>query len=332
MRRALLEVRDLAVHFRPRRGRAVVRAVDGVSFELARGGRLALVGESGCGKSTTAQALVGLHAPARGSLCFDGHELARLGARAWRPFRRRIQIVFQDPSQTFDPRLRIGAILREPLDVHRIGKPRERRMRALALLEAVGLETRFFDRFPHELSGGQAQRVALGRALMVEPELLICDEPFSALDASVRAQIVNLLRDLVARFDLALLFITHDLGLARFLCDEAAVMYLGRIVEHAPREVLFAHPSHPYARALLAAAPLPDPAAERRRARVVLAGEVPSPAAPPSGCAFHPRCPERAAVPADRCARAIPPLLPLEVGGALTRVACHLHHPNAPDS
>jgi oligopeptide/dipeptide ABC transporter ATP-binding protein len=324
--RPLLEVRDLAVHFPPRRGSGKVRAVDGVSFELDRGAKLALVGESGSGKSTTAQALVGLHLAARGSLRFDGHELAGLRQRAWRPFRRRIQIVFQDPATTFDPRQTVGAILRQPLDVHRVGKPRERRMRALAVLEAVGLETRFYSRFPHELSGGQAQRVALARALVIEPELLICDEPLSALDASVRAQIVNLLRDLVERFELALIFITHDLGLARFLCEQVAVMYLGRLVERGPREVLLAQPTHPYTRALLSAVPYPDPAAERARARVFLAGEVPSPSNPPSGCAFHPRCPERAAVPGERCSGELPALLPLEVLGAQVQVACHLHH------
>ena len=322
----LLAASDLRVHHRGRGRGRTIRAVDGVDFELPRGGRLALVGESGSGKSTLAGALVGLNPVTSGSLRFDGSELAGLSPRGWAPFRRRIQVVFQDPVSTLDPHQRIGALLREPLDVHRIGKPRERRMRALTLLEAVGLETWHHDRYPHEFSGGQAQRIALARALMVQPELLVCDEPLSALDASISAKIVNLLAGLVERFGLTLIFITHDLGLARYLCDEVAVMYLGHVVEHGPRELLLQTPNHPYTRALLSAVPVPDPRVERHRERTVLAGEVPSPSDPPEGCVFHTRCPERARVPGERCAREVPALVPLAPGSAASpaRVACHL--------
>jgi oligopeptide/dipeptide ABC transporter ATP-binding protein len=321
---ALLEVRGLTVHFAgTRRGRPV-RAVDGVDLDLPRRGRLALVGESGSGKSTVAETLVGLNRPTAGSIRFDGHDLSGLSQPAWAPFRRRIQIVFQDPLSTLDPHQRIGSILREPLDVHRIGKPRERRMRALALLEAVGLESWHHDRYPHEFSGGQAQRIALASALMVEPELLICDEPLSALDASISAKIVNLLSDLAARFGLALVFITHDLGLARYLCEQVAVMYLGRVVERGPREVVLQTPTHPYTRALLSAAPVPDPRVERHRERIVLHGEIPSPVDPPPGCPFHTRCPERERVPGDRCRTEVPPLHELSLAAGTVRCACHL--------
>ena len=318
----LLSISDLEVHFDGPRGGAPVRAVDGLSLSLSRGDRLALVGESGCGKSTTAKALMGLVRATAGSIRFDGEELVGLSQRALNPFRRRVQMVFQDPRSTLDPRQRIGRIVREPLDVHRVGKLRERRMRVLAALEAVGLETWHYGRYPHEFSGGQAQRIALARALVIEPELLICDEPLSALDASVRAKTVNLLVSLVERFDTALLFISHDLALARYLCDQVAVMYLGQVVEQGPREVLLERPTHPYTRALLSAVPVPDPGVERRRRRTLLHGEVPSPSAPPSGCRFHPRCVERDGVEGDRCATEAPALRP--AGDGRTRSACHL--------
>ncbi len=318
----LLEVRDLRVHFPPRaRGESPIRAVDGIDLTLERGGSLGLVGESGCGKSTTARALLGLHRATSGSIRVDGTELVGLSQRGWRPLRRRVQMVFQDPLASLDPRQRVGRILMEPLDVHRIGKPPERRMRALALLEAVGLKTWHFHRYPHEFSGGQCQRIAIARALALEPELLICDEPMSSLDVSIQAQLVNLLRELRERFGLAYLLISHDLGVVRQLCDEIAVMYLGRVAEIASRDALFEKQRHPYTRALISAIPHPDPAVERARERVVLHGEVPSPSSPPPGCRFHPRCPRRDEVGDGRCARDEPRLI--EVSDQRS-VACHL--------
>ncbi len=322
----LLAVRDLVKRFplgragllgRPRHW---VHAVEGVSFELERGQTLGLVGESGCGKSTVARAILGLHPPTSGSVRLDGVELVGLSRRAWLPHRRRMQMIFQDPYGSLDPRQTVGSILAEPLTIHRIGKPRERRLRAMALLDVVGLDPRFVQRYPHEFSGGQRQRIGIARALALEPELLACDEPVSALDVSIQAQIVNLLKELRERFGLALIFIAHDLAVVRHLCERVAVMYLGRIVELAPRDALFAAPAHPYTRALLSAVPIPDPTRERARRRIVLEGDVPSPTAPPSGCAFHPRCPERAQVPGERCSRERPELQPHALGIR----ACHL--------
>jgi oligopeptide/dipeptide ABC transporter ATP-binding protein len=319
---ALLEVRDLSVHFTPRvRGGPPVRAVDGIDLTLERGGSLGLVGESGCGKSTVARTLLGLHRPTSGSIRFDGTELVGLSRSRWRPVRRRMQMVFQDPLASLDPRLKVGRILMEPLEVHRIGKPAQRRMRALALLEAVGLKTWHFHRYPHEFSGGQCQRIAIARALALEPEVVVCDEPMSALDVSIQAQLVNLFGELRERFGLAYLFISHDLGVVRQLCDEVAVMYLGRLVEVAARDALFEKQRHPYSRALISAIPLPDPSIEKKRERIVLTGEVPSPAHPPSGCRFHPRCAHREEVPDGRCVAEEPQLL--EVSDQRS-VACHL--------
>jgi oligopeptide/dipeptide ABC transporter ATP-binding protein len=318
----LLVVRDLAKHFRVGR-RGSLKAVDGVSFELARGETLGLVGESGCGKSTTARCVVGLHPATAGSVRFEGTELTHLTRRAWRPWRRRIQMIFQDPYASLDPRQTVGSILAEPLAIHRMGKPRERRLRTLGLLDAVGLNPRHVNRYPHEFSGGQRQRIGIARALALEPDLIVCDEPVSALDVSIQAQIVNLLRDLQERFDLAYLFIAHDLAVVRRMCHRVAVMYLGRVVEVAGRDRLFTDPQHPYTRALLSAVPVPDPEVERARQRIVLQGDVPSPYAPPTGCAFHPRCPEKDGVPDDRCARDLPALTARD--GERRCVACHLH-------
>ncbi|MCB9914326.1 MAG: ATP-binding cassette domain-containing protein [Planctomycetes bacterium] len=297
---SLLEVRDLAKHFTVGargflgRGGAVLRAVDGVSFELERGRALGLVGESGCGKSTAARTIVGLHRATAGSVRLGGVELTGLSRREWQAHRGRLQMIFQDPYASLDPRQTVASILTEPLAIHRRGKPRERRLRALALLDAVGLNPRHINRYPHEFSGGQRQRIGIARALALEPEVLVCDEPVSALDVSIQAQIVNLLAELRERFQLAYLFIAHDLAVVRHVCEEVAVMYLGRIVERAPRDELFERPRHPYTQALLSAVPLPDPAAERARRRIVLEGDVPSPLHPPPGCAFEPRCPARA--------------------------------------
>lgn len=325
----LLSVRDLVKRFPVgRRGWFArdprhVTAVDGVSFDVERGGALGLVGESGSGKSTTARMLVGLIEATSGSIRLDGDELVGLSRSGWLPHRRRVQMIFQDPYASLDPRQTVMSILTEPMTIHALGKPRERLVRALGLLEAVGLSARHARRYPHEFSGGQRQRVGIARALALEPELLVCDEPVSALDVSIQAQIVNLFKDLQERFGLAYVFIAHDLAVVRSLCDRVAVLYLGRVVEEAPRDVLFAAPAHPYTRALLSAVPVADPAVERRRERIVLAGDPPSPASPPSGCSFHPRCPVRASVPDDRCARERPHPLPVAAAND-ARAACHL--------
>ena len=315
---ALLEVRGLEKrHVLPR---GVVHALSGVDLEIGRGERLGLVGESGSGKSTLARCLVGLERPSAGSILLDGQELAGRDERAWHALRRRIQIVFQDPLAALDPRRSVGASVAEPLEIHRLGRPAERRLRVLELLEAVGLTAAQAARFPHELSGGQRQRVGIARALALEPELLVLDEPVSALDVSIQAQIVRLFHELGARFGLAYLFISHDLAVVRQLCPRVAVLYLGRVVESGATAELFAAPAHPYTRALLDAVPSPDPLRERGRVRELLSGEPPSPLAPPPGCAFHPRCPRRDEVPDALCARARPAL----EARAARLVACHL--------
>ena len=326
---SLLAIEDLHKHFpvgkqglfgRPA---AWLHAVDGVSLELERGETLGLVGESGCGKSTVARVITGLHAATSGSVRYEGVELTALSRREWIPYRRKMQMIFQDPYASLDPRQTVASILAEPLAIHKLGRPRDRQLRAMELLEAVGLNPRHVHRYPHEFSGGQRQRIGIARALALEPDVIICDEPVSALDVSIQAQIINLLEELQERFQLAYIFIAHDLAVVRHICKRVAVMYLGRIVEIAGRDELFEDPRHPYTRALLSAIPHPDPELERTRERVVLEGDVPSPLEPPSGCSFHPRCPERAGVPDDRCAREAPALVTLAAGGARRR-ACHL--------
>ena len=332
MSEPLLSVRDLRKHFpvgkRGLLGRpsGILRAVDGVTFDIERGQCLGLVGESGCGKSTAARTIIGLHRATSGSVRLGGEELVGLGRRAWLPYRRRIQMIFQDPYASLDPRQTVASILAEPLHIHHMGKPRDRKLRAMALLEAVGLNPRHINRYPHEFSGGQRQRIGIARSLALEPEVLVCDEPVSALDVSIQAQILNLLGELKERFDLAYLFIAHDLAVVRHICDSVAVMYLGKVVEHASRDQLFESPRHPYTQALLSAVPLADPVLERQRQRVVLEGDVPSPLAPPPGCAFEPRCPARGRVPGGRCSREVPELEPSAAGS----LACHLEESGHP--
>ena len=308
----LLDVRNLKKYFPVHRGilgRTVghVKAVDGVSFQLRRGETLGLVGESGCGKSTTGRAILRLVEPTAGQVIFDGEDLATLDRERLRTLRRRAQIVFQDPFSSLNPRMTVGAMLREVLKVHRLApKGPARSRRVSELLEIVGLRPEDADRYPHEFSGGQRQRIGIARALSVEPDFIVCDEPVSALDVSVQAQVINLLRDLQEEFGLTYLFIAHDLAVVERVSDQVAVMYLGKIVESGTAEDLYGSPQHPYTKALLSAVPRPDPKAARTRQRIMLSGDVPSPMNPPSGCPFHPRCPH--AGKDEECGRVVPPL------------------------
>jgi oligopeptide/dipeptide ABC transporter ATP-binding protein len=319
----VLEVSGLAKHFTSHRGgvfrrqTTVIKAVDGIGFTLRRGSTLGLVGESGCGKSTAARCILRAINPTAGIVRFfdgsaDGVDLARLDATALIPLRRRMQMVFQDPFSSLNPRLTIGQTVGEPLLVHGLGNSTQRREQVAAMLERVGLGGDRLHRYPHEFSGGQRQRIAIARALILRPSLVIFDEAVSALDVSVQAQVINLIADLRQEFHLTSIFVSHDLSVVRHLCDEVAVMYAGRIVEHAPTEALFADPRHPYTRALLATVPSPDP---RIRMQAVLMGEVADPSRPPGGCTFHPRCPACQ----DRCRSEAP--VSLTVGGR--HLACH---------
>ncbi len=320
MSETLLEVKDLAKHYPVRKGLILakqvgtVRAVDGVSFSLKRGETLALVGESGCGKSTTARLVLRLIEPSNGTIGFEGVDVTTIAGAAQRAMRRRMQIVFQDPYASLNPRLTVAETIAEPMVVHGIGNVASRRKRVEELLSLVGLRSFHAQRYPHEFSGGQRQRIGIARALSVQPDLVVCDEPVSALDVSIQAQVVNLLKDLQRRFGLAYLFIAHDLAVVKHVADRVAVMYLGQIVETASKQDLFAAPKHPYTRALLSAIPHPDP--QRRGQVKPLGGDLPSPLNPPSGCRFHTRCP----FAQDRCRTEAPALRRLGPGH---EASCH---------
>ncbi|MFJ2933042.1 ABC transporter ATP-binding protein [Streptomyces sp. NPDC087219] len=314
----LLRVRDLTVTFPGRRrGAGPIRAVDGIGFDVAAGETLGLVGESGCGKSTTGRTIVRLLEPTGGSVSYEGRDISHLSQRALKPLRRDLQMVFQDPHSSLNPRQTVARIIADPLLVQG-GTAADARKRAVELMELVGLIPEHIDRHPHEFSGGQAQRIGIARALATNPRLVVADEPVSALDVSVQAQIVNLMERLQRELGLAYLFIAHDLSVVKRVCDRVAVMYLGRIVEIGAKERVYAAPAHPYTRALLSAVPLPDPAAERSRERITLLGDPPSPAAPPPGCTFHPRCPR-----AREICRTEAPSLRTLVPGEAREVACH---------
>ena len=293
----LLEVSDLVKHFPIKSGilfdREVgaVQAVDGVSFSLAPGETLGLVGESGCGKSTLARTILQLLTPTSGSVRFDGNEIAGMGRRELRPLRREMQMIFQDPYASLNPRKRVGQIVGSPLKLHGLADGKELRQQVEELLERVGLAPEHYNRYPHEFSGGQRQRIGIARALALRPKLIIADEPVSALDVSIQAQIINLLEDLQDEFNLTYIFVAHDLGVVRHVADRVAVMYLGKIVELGPADEVYANPVHPYTEALLSAVPLPDPKLNAERSERVLEGDVPSPANPPEACRFHTRCP-----------------------------------------
>jgi oligopeptide/dipeptide ABC transporter ATP-binding protein len=316
----LVSLDSVTRHFSPRgglrvRGR-VVRAVEGVSLEVVRGETLAVVGETGCGKSTLARLMLRLLPLTGGTVTIEGHDITHASRRSLRPLRREMQLIFQDSFSSLNPRHRVGAIIAEPLLIHRIVPEQERRARTELLMQLVGLSAELYDRYPRDLSGGQRQRVSIARAIAVQPKLLVCDEPVSALDVSIQAQILNLLLDLRSEFGLTYVFISHDLAVVRHVADRVAVMYLGRVVELGPAAAMFAAPRHPYTAALLSATPVPDPEASRNMRRVVLQGDPPSPTNPPSGCAFHPRCPRARVV----CATDLPSLAD---DGRGNFVACH---------
>jgi oligopeptide transport system ATP-binding protein len=303
----LLEVEDLDVHFGRPDAAGTVKAVDSVAFSVEKGKTLGLVGESGCGKSTTGYAILQLVRATSGRVLFNGVDLCQVNKRELRRMRRKLQIIFQDAHASLNPRMPIGDLVGEALDIHGLFRGKARAGRIRELLDMVGLSGHLFERYPHELSGGQAQRVAICRALAVEPELIICDEPVSALDVSIQAQIVNLLQDLQEKLSLTYIFISHDLSVVRHISDQVAVMYLGKIVEMAGKEEIYASPAHPYTKSLMSAVPVPDPDVEAERQRIILKGDLPNPANPPSGCRFRTRCP----VAIDECAGIDPPQYPL---------------------
>lgn len=324
MTEPLLEVTDVVKHYPIRSGVVIerevgtVRAVDGVSLTLNEGETLGLVGESGCGKSTLCRAILQLIPPTSGSVKFQGRELVGLSRRELRPLRRQMQMIFQDPYASLNPRKRVGQIVGDPMDLHGLASGAELKRRVQDLLDRVGLRPEHYNRFPHEFSGGQRQRIGIARALALQPKLIVADEPVSALDVSVQAQIVNLLKDLQAEFGLSYLFVAHDLGVVRHVSDRVAVMYLGKVMENSATDGLYDRPVHPYSTALLSAVPIPDPRLNDARERVVLEGDVPSPSNPPSGCRFHTRCPWATEI----CSTEEPALVAYEDGHT---AACH--HP-----
>lgn len=321
MPETLLEVKDLAKHFPIKSGllqqqTGVVKAVDGVSFKLQKGETFGLVGESGCGKSTTGRMLMRLLEPSGGNVIFDQKDLTTLSNAEMRKMRKDIQMVFQDPYASLNPRQTVEKIIEEPLIVHGLGDKRERKKRVKELLDIVGLNSYHAKRFPHQFSGGQRQRIGIARALAVKPKLIIADEPVSALDVSIQSQVLNLLKDLQKEFDLTYLFIAHDLGVVRHISDRVGVMYLGRIVELTDSDQLYEDPKHPYTQALLSAIPIPDPAVQKER--IILKGDLPSPSNPPKGCPFHTRCPVAMSI----CKESIPAFQEVEQGHF---TACHLY-------
>ena len=320
---ALVEVRDLKKYFPITRGLLIqrevgqVRAVDGLTFDIEDGETLGLVGESGCGKSTTGRTILQLHRATSGQVLFEGAELTEMRGDKLRLARRNFQMIFQDPYAPLNPRLTVESIIAEPLEVHNMGNRKERHERVKELMELVGLNPSLNNRYPHEFSGGQRQRIGVARALALNPKFIVADEPISALDVSIQAQVVNLLEELQQKLGLTYLFIAHDLSMVRHIADRTAVMYLGKIVELASRDELYNNPLHPYTQALLSAVPIPDPKKERKRQRIILTGDVPSPASPPTGCNFNPRCP----VAIDICSEVDPEWREIKDGHW---VACHV--------
>jgi len=319
----LLRVENLVKHFPITKGILIqkqvgaVHAVDGVSFNILQGETLGLVGESGCGKTTTGRAILQLHKPTSGHVFFEGEDLVTMRAESLRRMRRKMQMIFQDPYASLNPRMTVGEIVGEPLIIHNLASKKEAEERVQQLLRLVGLNPSYSNRYPHEFSGGQRQRIGVARALALQPSLIICDEPISALDVSIQAQVVNLLEDLQEQFNLTYLFIAHDLSMVRHISTRVAVMYLGVIVELAARDELYTNPLHPYTQALLSAVPIPDPVAEEVRQRIILQGDVPSPVNPPSGCRFRTRCPLAAKI----CAEVKPEFREVSPGHF---VACHM--------
>ncbi len=318
---ALLQVRELRTYFPTGRhglfgARGAVKAVDGLTFDIFKGETLGLVGESGCGKSTTGRAIIRLIRPTAGQVFYDGRDLTKISDREMRRLRQRLQIIFQDAYASLSSRMRVETIIGDALAIHGLAHGPGRAARVRELLRIVGLDPAFAGRYPHEFSGGQRQRIGIARALAVKPEFIVCDEPISALDVSIRAQIINLLEDLQREFALTYLFIAHDLAVVRHICDRVAVMYLGKFMELAPNSALYGEPLHPYTRSLISAVPVPDPDLEDSRQRVILEGDVPSPVNPPTGCVFHTRCP----IARERCAREVPEWRELGTGHW---VACH---------
>jgi len=320
----LMHVKDLKMYFPITQGIVIqrhvgdIKAVDGVTFDIRRGETLGLVGESGCGKSTTGRAILQLYTPTAGEVEFEGHDITKLKGEQLRKMRRRMQMIFQDPYASLNTRMTVGSIVSEPLKVHNILNRSERRERVKELLEVVGLNPYFINRYPHEFSGGQRQRIGVARALALNPDFIVCDEPISALDVSIQAQVINLLQDLQQEFGLTYLFIAHDLSVVRHISDRIAVMYLGKLVELADRKTLYDNPMHPYTQALLSAVPIPDPVVEEKRQRIILQGDVPSPANPPKGCNFCTRCPKAF----EPCYETEPEFKELEPDHW---VACHLY-------